>query len=72
VNVFVLGIVGKIPSKKDEVRARRQLVDHLDCTLECLGAQGGGRAVEAYVCVAELDKGEGRDPFAVLLSPQVE
>ena len=48
----------------------RRLVDHLDGTLERLVPRRSG-GVESYVEVTELNEREGRDPLAVLRSPEV-
>jgi len=72
VNILVFGVVGQVAGKPDEVGTLSQIVDPLDGGFECLGAKRAGRTAEFHLGVAQLNEGEGRDPFATFLSPEVE
>src|SRR3954470_24325657 len=66
VNVAIFGVVREIAGEQNKVRTLRQSVDHVDCALECLGAERVGRPIEANVCIAELNKREWRYFLAIV------
>jgi len=69
VDIAVLGIVGQIAGEQNKIGPLRQAIDHLHGAFEGSGPERIRRAIEAYVCIAELNKRERGSQFRRLPCP---